>query len=307
LSYANQNRHSFELFKETTMPEQRSKLLTSKSFELRHLRYFCALVEEKNFERAAAKLGIAQPGLSQQIMALETILGAPLLDRSRRAVQLTQSGEVLYREAVKILMQVDATMIAVNRAGRGEIGQISIGYVASAAYSGVVFETIRKFKQEYPDGLLDMGFVRWPALLLPGLTSLVVRKEPLVAVLSETHPLAHQATIELQSLKDEIFITPRQPADIGFHGTTIEACHSAGFEPNISAQALDFTEIASRASIGMGVALAPKSLSAVGLPGIRYIDVAGISTTSDVALAFRKSEASQAVKSFIAMCRRMGL
>ncbi len=230
------------------MPEQRSKLLTSKSFELRHLRYFCALVEEKNFERAAAKLGIAQPGLSQQIMALETILGAPL-DRSRRAVQLTQSGEVLYREAVKILMQVDATMIAVNRAGRGEIGQISIGYVASAAYSGVVFETIRKFKQEYPDvsvnlvemelrmqltriseGLLDMGFVRWPALLLPGLTSLVVRKEPLVAVLSETHPLAHQATIELPSLKDEIFITPRQPADIGFHGTTIEACHSAGFE-----------------------------------------------------------------------------
>lgn len=308
------------------MPEQRSKLLSSKSFELRHLRYFCALVEEKNFERAAAKLGIAQPGLSQQIMALEAILGAPLLDRSRRAVQLTQSGEVLYREADKILMQVDATMIAVNRAGRGEIGQISIGYVASAAYSGIVFETIRTFKDEYPDvavnlvemelrmqltriseGLLDIGFVRWPALLLPGLTSLVVRREPLIAVLSEMHPLAHQSTIELTELKDEIFITPRQPADIGFHGTTLEACRSAGFEPNISAQALDFTEIASRASIGMGVALAPKSLSAVGLPGIRYIDVAGIPTTSDVALAFRKSEASQAVKSFIAMCRRMGL
>lgn len=165
------------------MPEKRSKPMTS-PFELRHLRYFCALVEEKNFERAAAKLGIAQPGLSQQIMALETIVGAPLLDRSRRAVQLTQSGEVLHREAVKILMQVDATMIAVNRAGRGEIGQISIGYVASAAYSGIVFETIRKFKEEYPDvsvnlvemelrmqltriseGLLDMGFVRWPVLL----------------------------------------------------------------------------------------------------------------------------------------------
>lgn len=93
----------------------------------------------------------------------------------------------------------------------------------------------------------------------------------------------------------------------GFHGTTIEACHSAGFDPSISAQALDFTEIASRVAIGLGVALAPKSLSAVGLPGIRYINVTGTPTTSDVVLAFRKSEASQAVKSYIAICRRMGL
>jgi len=310
--------------KSTQMPPAPNKNTATRSFELRHLRYFCALVDEKNFERAAARLGIAQPGLSQQIMALEAIIGSPLIDRSRRSVQLTQSGEVLYRDALKILAQTDAAMVAVKRAGRGEIGQVSIGYVASAAYSGIVFESIRTFRAEYPDvavnltemelrmqlsriseGLLDMGFIRWPAPMPPGLTSLIVKREPLVAVLNEAHALANCSTLRLDALKAETFLTPRQPADIGFHRTTLEACRSAGFEPDINAHALDFTEIASRVAIELGVALVPKSMNAVGLPGICYVDVSSITTTSDVAIAFRKSESSLAAKSFVALCRRV--
>jgi len=219
------------------MPPAPNKNTAARSFELRHLRYFCALVDEKNFERAAARLGIAQPGLSQQIMALEAIVGSPLIDRSRRSVQLTQSGEVLYREALKILAQTDAAMVAVKRAGRGEIGQVFIGYVASAAYSGIVFETIRTFRAEYPDvavnltemelrmqlsriseGLLDMGFIRWPASLPPGLTSLIVKREPLVAVLNEAHALANCSTLRLDALKEETFLTPPSRPTSAFTG-----------------------------------------------------------------------------------------
>src|SRR6218665_3582906 len=97
----------------------------AETFELRHLRYFTALVDERNFERAAIKLGIAQPGLSQQIMNLEDIVGMPLLDRTRRSVQLTAPGQLLYEDAKKILADADATLAALKRVDRGETGRIT--------------------------------------------------------------------------------------------------------------------------------------------------------------------------------------
>ena len=100
------------------------KMPSTSQFELRHLRYFIALVEEKNFERAAGRLGIAQPGLSQQIRNLETLVGLPLLDRSKRSVQLTLSGQVLFDEARKIVAQTDAALAQLRRVGRGQAGRV---------------------------------------------------------------------------------------------------------------------------------------------------------------------------------------
>lgn len=291
-------------------------------FELRHMRYFVTLVEERNFERAAARLGIAQPGLSQQILSLEAIVGMPLLDRTRRAVQLTHSGEIFFHEARKVLAQTEATVAAIQRAGRGESGRISIGYVASAAYSGAVVHAIRGFKRDYPfveiefqemelrqqlqkiaDGLLDFGYIRSPAPIPNGVAVQVIIREPLIAVVPSDHAFAERPIDDLSLMRDEIFITPRQPPEVGFHRNTLQACREAGFEPMVKAVAHDFTEIASIVGIGAGVALVPQSMRVAGLPNVCYRPLEGVTTTSDVAIAYRKGEAAPAIKAFISRHR----
>ncbi|NLR98154.1 LysR family transcriptional regulator [Rhizobium sp. P38BS-XIX] len=291
-------------------------------FELRHLRYFVTLVEERNFDRAAVRLGIAQPGLSQQIISLERIVGTSLLDRSRRAVKLTHAGEILFQEARKVLAQTEATVAAIHRAGRGESGRISIGYVASAAYSGAVVHAISNFKRDHPhveielqemelrqqlqriaDGLLDFGYIRSPAPIPGGVAVQVILREPLMAILPCEHPLAGRPVADLAHLSAEIFITPRQPPEIGFHRNTLHACREAGFEPAIKAVAHDFTEIASLVGIGAGIALVPQSMRCAELPNISYQSIEGVETTSDVAIAYRKGEGAPAIKAFIAKHR----
>jgi len=304
--------HRFEFF------EERELALSDPGFELRHFRYLVTLVEERNFERAAARLGIAQPGLSQQIRSLEKIVGTPLLDRTRRGVQLTHTGEILYQEARKVLVQTEATVAAIQRAGRGESGRISIGYVASAAYSGAVVGSIREFKRDYPyvevelqemelrqqlqriaDGLLDFGYIRAPAPIPSGVFVQVVLREPLVAMLPADHEFSERAIDTLSRLSDNTFITPRQPPEVGFYRNTLQACREAGFEPSIKAIAHDFTEIAALVGIGAGIALVPQSMSRVELPDICYRPLQSVTVTSDVAIAYRKGEGAPAVKAFI--------
>lgn len=288
-------------------------------FELRHLRYFIALVEEKNFERAAARLGIAQPGLSQQIRSLETLVGLPLLDRTKRAVQLTLSGQILFDEARKIVAQTDLALAQLRRVGRGQTGKISIGYVASVAYSGVLTESLSSFRVAFPeielqlvememrmqlariaDGELDFGYIRPPVSVPAGVATMTVLREPLVIALPQSHPLASVEEVDLAALASEIFITPRQPADVGFHSNTLEACQAAGFEPNISATGRDFTTIASMVAVGLGAAIGPQSLSCLQLPGVRYLRLVRNRVTSDLAVAYRKTEGSAAVRAFVA-------
>lgn len=291
-------------------------------FELRHLRYFVTLVEERNFDRAASRLGIAQPGLSQQIISLEKIVGTPLLDRSRRAVKLTHSGEILFQEAKKVLAQTEATVAAIHRAGRGESGRISIGYVASAAYSGAVVHAVRDFKRDHPyveielqemelrqqlqriaDGLLDFGYIRSPAPIPNGVAVQVILREPLMAILPSDHAFAGRPIEDLSRLSGETFITPRQPPEVGFHRSTLQACREAGFEPGVKAVAHDFTEIASLVGIGAGIALVPQSMRCADLPNVNYQPLEGMMTTSDVAVAYRKGEGAPAIKAFIAKHR----
>jgi DNA-binding transcriptional LysR family regulator len=281
------------------------------------------LVEEKNFERAAARLGIAQPGLSQQILALESVVGISLLDRRRRSVHLTASGLLLFEDAQKILAQADATIMALHRAGRGQTGRISIGYVASAAYSGLFTKSLASFRAAYPEvelqlvememrqqlskiseGELDFGYIRPPAPIPEGLTTAIILKEPLVVVLSENHPLAHRSQIDLLDLSEATFITPRQPPETGFHSNTIEACEEAGFSPSISAVGRDFTTIASMVAVGLGLALVPASMRCLQLPGVRYVSLAESRTTSNLAVAYRRAETSATVRAFISLIAR---
>lgn len=292
------------------------------SFELRHLRYFVAVAEERNFGRAAERLGIAQPGLSQQIASLESLVGTRLLDRSKRLFRLTLPGQVFLTEARKTLAQADIAFAAVQRAARGETGRVSIGYVASAAYSGILTQVISGFRDAYPEvelvliememlrqldqiaeGVLDFGFVRPPALIPRGLQAMTIQSEPLVALLPQSHKLAQREQIDLRDLAAEPFIVPNQTADVGFHRQTLLACRAAGINPLIRANGRDFMTIASMVTVGLGVALVPHSMECMQLPGIVYRTLSSPLTRSDISAVFRRNEAAPAANAFIAHCR----
>ncbi|KAA0113264.1 LysR family transcriptional regulator [Methylobacterium sp. P1-11] len=290
---------------------------TRAQIELRHLRYFLTVVDELNFGRAAERLRIAQPGLSQQIKALEEIVGASLFDRSRRAIRLTLAGELFAEEARRALSQVERGLLLAQKASRGELGHITVGYVGSAAYTGVLTTIVGQFRQAFPDvqldiaememsrqleelgeGRLDVGFVRPPVELPAGVMTVSIFQEEVVAAVPARHPLADLPRLPLGECRDDIFITPHHAPDVSFAHHTISACRAAGFSPKLGPQGRDFTTIVSMVSVGLGIALVPHSVGCIALPGIRYRPLEGTALTSELAVAFRRHDPSAAVRAF---------
>ncbi|WP_439494986.1 LysR substrate-binding domain-containing protein [Bosea sp. (in: a-proteobacteria)] len=296
---------------------------SSATLELRHLRYFLATAEELNYGRAAERLHIAQPGLSQQIKNLEEIVGTPLFDRTRRSVKLTLAGELFAEEARKALRQTETALLVARRAGRGEIGRIAIGYVGSAAYSGALTTMIGEFRSAYPEveldisememlqqldqldqGKLDICFVRPPVPLPLGIVTIPVLLEEIILALPDSHPLAGREAVPLSALHGDIFITPRHPPGVSFHEHTTAACRNAGFFPRLGPQGRDFVTIASMVAVGLGVALVPRSLKSIQVPGLRYRPIAGEPVLGELAVACRRNEPSPVARAFAAHARR---
>lgn len=296
---------------------------SSSTLELRHLRYFLATAEELNYGRAAERLRIAQPGLSQQIKNLEEIVGTPLFDRTRRSVQLTLAGELFEQEARKAIAQAEMALLAARRAGRGEVGRIAIGYVGSAAYTGVLTTMVGEFRAAYPEvelqitememqqqleqiseGKLDICFIRPPVPMPLGITHVTVLLEEIILALPSSHPLTEVDSVPLARLSGEIFITPRHPPDVSFHKHTTLACQAAGFFPRLGPQGRDFVTIASMVAVGLGVALVPQSLRSIQVPGLRYKPIAGEPILAELAVAFRRSEPSPVARAFAQHARR---
>lgn len=300
-----------------------SKHAMAGNIELRHLRYFVVTAQEMHFGRAAERLGIAQPGLSQQIRALEVLVGTQLFDRTRRAVQLTLAGEILLSEARKTIAQSEMALLAARQAGRGEVGRIAVGYVGSAAYTGILTRVINQFRDTYPDvelqisememlpqlnqiseGKLDIGFIRPPVGLPVGVTCVEVLQERLLLAIPATHPLASRERVPLAAFNSDIFITPRHPPKVSFHKYTTQACQAAGFFPRLGPQGRDFVTITSMVSIGLGVALVPQSVKCIQLPDVRFKQIVGKPIHAQLAVAFRRSEPSPAARAFAQHVRR---
>src|SRR3954463_8181806 len=185
--------------------------------ELRHLRYFVAVAEELHFRRAAERLHMSQPPLSQQIRTLEADVGATLLVRNQRRVELTAAGRAYLARARDILAAGEDAAREARRVQRGEVGRLDVGFVGSAMYS-VVPELLRAFRERNPDvglhlrelgttepppgledGRLDLGFLRPPGGR-PGLTITTVLREPVVAALPEAHPLAAAEAVRVEDV-----------------------------------------------------------------------------------------------------------
>jgi DNA-binding transcriptional LysR family regulator len=215
--------------------------------ELRHLRYFVAVAEELNFSRAAKRLRMAQPPLSVAIRQLEQEVGASLFIRSSREVKLTDAGSALLPGARRTLAEAGAAVTAAQRAAAGEVGTLRIGFNWSAR-----FETLptlgKAFTRHYPEvellteelrpnqipaelrsATIDVALALYPDIV-DELSYQPVRREPVVAVLSTSHPLADEDAIELEALADEFLLFPREVAP-RLYDFYVNLCRSAGFEP----------------------------------------------------------------------------
>ncbi len=285
--------------------------------ELRHLRYFVTLAEELHFGRAAEKLGIAQPPLSQQIKAMEQEMGLLLLLRTKRRVELTAAGKVFAHEAGKVLAAVDRAVNASRRAARGETGRLEVGFVSGAVY-GKVPSIFHLMRTRYPEislvlrdltteeqmeaiqeHRLDIGLIRSPVAVPESLCLRVIAQEELVAVLPRTHSLAARRKISLQALAGEPFVqVPRHVAP-GFYDQFISACARAGFFPRIVQEVLTTQTIVSLVAVGMGISMVPSSLRGLQRSGVVYRPLEGPAPTTELAAIWRTDDKNPALYRFL--------
>jgi DNA-binding transcriptional LysR family regulator len=270
--------------------------------ELRHLRYFLAVAESLNFSRAAEKLHIAQPPLSQQIQHLETELGFSLFHRTKRRVELTAAGRIFHRDIQQLLQQLETAVETGRQASRGEVGQLFIGFVSSAAYN-VLPPVLRKFRREVAgvtldlqeltttqqwqllqEGKIDIGFVRPP---VEGINSQIIFREPLIAALPESHALAQTERIPIRSLRAEPFILFPRILAPGLHDPIISLCQQAGFSPQVVQEAIQMQTIVSLVAAEMGVAIVPSSLQNLQRRGVVYKEFQDSVPMVEIALIWR--------------------
>jgi DNA-binding transcriptional LysR family regulator len=290
--------------------------------ELRHLRYFVAVADELHFTRAAEKLGIQQPPLSQQIRQLEAELGTRLFRRLTRGIELTASGGFLLKEARQILDHVEKTKIAVQGLARGTSGHIRVGFSNASYFNPVVSQIIHDYRERYPDVVLtpmqgvtadlvqalhgakvDVAFLRAP-FDDEGLGSDLVVEEPLVAVIPASHALAGARSLELAALAKEWFLMFPRSTSPGFYDAIIGACQQAGFSPRLGQETPDIPSIVHLVAAGFGVSVVPKSLSQIQAAGVAYVPIAGARPMAQTRLGHRRDEPSEAVHTFVAIARR---
>ena len=269
--------------------------------DLRTLRAFVVLAEEQHFHRAAERLFIAQPALSQTIKRLEKQLHVALFIRTTRSVELTDPGRVLLTEARQVLAAADRALSAVRHAASGELGTVRIGFVASAAL-GLVPTILLAVQQRWPrlelelveattgeqltalrSGELDIGIAR-EAHPSPGLLITPLVEERLVAAVPAGHHLADQGRIALRDLRDEVFIAPPRGATPLLSDHISALCAAAGFRQTIAHEALQFPTILGLVAANTGIAIVPEAMRVLRLPGLSYLGLTDERATSQLSV-----------------------
>lgn len=284
--------------------------------ELRHLKYFLAVAEELHFGRAAARLYIAQPPLSQQIKQLENEIGVRLFNRTKRTVELTEAGKVFQREAYAVLERLDKGIVKAQQAARGEAGWLSIGFVSSINYE-ILPNVLREFRRQCPDveiflqemhnpeqnqSLLEkrihIGFARLPSES-DSLISKVVAREPLIVALPASHKLAASKDLKLQDLTDEPFIIFSQSRPSPFYEFVVRLCAESGFQPNIVQQVGEIQTALGLVAAEIGVTLVPDSTHNLHREGVVYKNLTEPQPVIEMTMQYRKDENSPVVARFL--------
>jgi DNA-binding transcriptional LysR family regulator len=289
--------------------------------ELRHLHYFIAVAEELHFSRAAERLHISQPPLSQQIRDLEEELGVKLFERTKRQVHLTEAGNVFLERSYLVLAQLEQAIEATQRIGRGEVGRLAIGFVDSAMYT-VLPEILRSFREQFPavelrlhelttaqqiqalyDKQIDVGIVR-SAISEPGLSVECLLSESLVLALPETHPLSAQTQVALSALADESFILFPAKMGLVFYEQMMTMCQQAGFRPKVAQEAIQMQTIIGLVAAGLGIAIVPASLQNFHRSGVIYRPLQEQVSDTGLYLTWRQHDSSPLIGAFLSLTRK---
>lgn len=291
--------------------------------ELRHLRYFVALAEERHFGRAAERLHIVQPALSMQIRDLETELGTALLIRTSRRVEVTEAGAIFYEEALRVLAQAERAVTVGQRIGRGEIGLIRVGYSENAALAGIVTQALREFRRQYPDAQMELSevspFAQAAALLedqidvgftppfhqnLPeGLTRIPLSDSQWMIGLSSEHPFAAESELGGRDLRNQSFVVCAEPYADEAQAAVLRRL--IGQEPKIAIRTPNWITVLTLASAGYGMALVPSSLSSVPIEGVAYRPIRAFKERSHLNLVVRDNEYRPVAIAFISVVRSL--
>lgn len=280
------------------------------------------MAEELHFSRAAARLHISQPPLSQQIRRLEDELGARLFRRTKRRVELTPAGQAFLTEARQTLAQAERAVRAAQRAERGELGELVVGYLIAAAY-GLLPDVIRMFRRRFPDvdlrlqnlrsvqqrhallnRQLDVGFVR-PQAADPRLIYEALWRESVVVALPGNHPLARRTIVDVSDLETELFVLIA-PEDAGtFYDQVFALCRRAGFTPRVAHRVPDLHAAITLVAAGLGIGPVPAAMQGLKRKGVAYRPLRPHTFAIEMGLAWRRDDDSPLVQQFRRVAREM--
>jgi DNA-binding transcriptional LysR family regulator len=282
--------------------------------ELRHLRYFLAVAEELHFGRAAQYLHIAQPALSQQIRQLEKFVGVELFQRSSRRVRLTEAGAAFQPRARDLLERLAADLDEASRVGRGEVGRLDLAFITSA--TAIVSELLRAFARSRPEvqvhlhdgftadvlaaleqGTADVGIVR-DAEERDGIALSPLITERFVALVPASHPAARGSRVKPAALRaDPLILFPRAAGQQAFAVNT-QALREAGIDVHVTQECSHWHTIIALVASGLGVTIAPESVTMLLPPGVRRLELDGPTPSSRIFLATRQGDDRPLVRAF---------
>lgn len=284
--------------------------------DLRLMRYFVTVAEELNFSRAAKRLNMAQPPLSQQIKSLENEIGVQLLKRNNRKVELTEPGRVFLEEARNTLLQAEKAVKAAQLAEQGQVGQLTIGFVGSAT-DGIFMNKIKEFRDKFPfvhltlremtttqqlDSLhsreIHVGLLR-PYAHKTTIQSEVFIEEPFVLVLPKSHGLASRSKVSVHDVANDPFIMPPRHLGPDFYDIIIGFFRSYGIGIHIFQEAVQMHTIVNLVASGLGISAVPSSVRNFRRPGIVYRDFVENPPRINLSLAWRRDDASPVLHIFL--------
>lgn len=282
--------------------------------EIRHLRYFQAVAEELHFGRAAARLHIAQPALSRQIQQLEEEIGTLLLKRTQRSVELTPAGALFLERTAKILAETARAAFDARRVGAGEYGHLVVGFIHSSTY-GLLPAILERFRHLYPDihldlqemtmaqqfdalarGLIDIGLLR-PLPASSDIEILPILEDPFLLAVPNGHPLARSVSAPLRRLAEEPLIMFTKAGSPLFHQRITKMLEVAGVSAQVVQHATQIHTVVGLVGAGMGVAIVPGTARNLPMAGVSFLAIEDRPDPVHVALAWRRSNETPAVRS----------
>ncbi len=288
--------------------------------ELRHLRYFVAVAEELHFGRAALRLHLAQPPLSQQIRKLEEILGHALFTRTSRSVRLTSAGEVFLERARRTLRNVQEDLDEARSIGRGEVGFLRVGFIGSSMLTPLP-AMLGQYRRQYPRVNLQLS-ESFTSILIQSLTKntldacflrdgdptdgLIIEplfSEPFVAVLPSNHAIAKRKSVSAADLRNEPFVFFTPSAGALAYQKTVSLCEAHGFRPHVVQEAPQWLTILRLVGAGLGVSIAPACVAQIITPDVVCRPLRGANVQSTIGLAYRAADDRAIVKSFRKIAR----